>query len=313
MKSKTGVSGVIATEGVRRRMTDGSFAAPTARERRVEQNRRKLELLLDSLFRPGNWAAMLAHSLGLQGRIRASATSLHLRAATIVEGPPLKIAFASDFHAGATTHPKLLADACAAMREFHPHVLLLGGDFVSVRASYIDRITTLLASIDAPFGKFAVLGNHDLRADHRRVVSELERAGIRMITNQHVTLAHPFEDITICGLDDPTRGTPRADHALDGVAGTRIVLMHSPEGLSAIGDRRFDLAFAGHTHGGQVALPSGTPVLVPGGHLNRVYCSGCFQIGSAGPRMLLVSRGVGCSTIPIRLFAAPEVHLCLIS
>jgi predicted MPP superfamily phosphohydrolase len=294
-------------------MTDGSVAAPMVPDRRVEQNRRKLELLLDSVFRPGDWAATLAHGVGLQGRIRPSVSLFQIRQPTLAKRPPLRIGFASDFHAGATTHPELLADACNALAAFEPDVLLLGGDFVSVRASYIDRLAPLLAAIDAPFGKFGVLGNHDLRADHRLVVTELEAAGVRMITNEHVTLAAPFSDVTICGLDDPTRGTPRADRALDGVGGTRIVLMHSPEGLKAIGDRHFDLAFAGHTHGGQVAMPGGKPVLVPGGHLNRVYCSGCFQIGCDTPRMLLVSRGVGCSTIPVRMFAAPEVHLCLIS
>jgi predicted MPP superfamily phosphohydrolase len=184
---------------------------------------------------------------------------------------------------------------------------------VSVRAAYVDRLAPLLANIRAPYGKFGVLGNHDLRADHALVVKHLEHAGVRMITNRHVTLNAPFDDITICGLDDPTRGSPRADLALDGAPGTRIVLMHSPEGLAAIGDRPFDLAFAGHTHGGQVALPWGTPVLVPGGTLNRRYCSGAFRLDDAPTRWLLVSRGVGCSTIPIRAFAPPEVHLCTIA
>ncbi|HEY5062687.1 MAG TPA: metallophosphoesterase [Gemmatimonadaceae bacterium] len=294
-------------------MTDGTLATPGVRERRVERNRRKLELLLDSVFRPGNWAARVAHRLGLQGRIQTSTSAFALRAPATSERRALRIGFASDFHAGATTHHELLGDACQALAGCHPDVLLLGGDFVSVRASYIDRLAPLLAGIEAPLGKFAVLGNHDLRADHRFVVSELERAGVRMITNEHVTLAPPFGDITICGLDDPTRGTPRADRALDGVDGVRIVLMHSPEGLNAIGGRRFDLALAGHTHGGQIALPSGRPVLIPGGPLNRVYCRGCFQLAADRPRTLLVSRGVGCSTIPVRLFAAPEVHLCLIS
>jgi predicted MPP superfamily phosphohydrolase len=260
----------------------------------------------------------MAHSVGLQGRVGVSTSAFQLRQ-PLSEGArhapraALRIGFASDFHAGATTHPRLLSDACTALAAFRPDVLLLGGDFVSVRASYIDRLAPLLGAIDARLGKFAVLGNHDLRADHQRVVDTLEREGIQMITNRHVTLAAPFADISICGLDDPTRGNPRADLALDGVEGTRIVLMHSPEGLTAIGDRRFDLALAGHTHGGQVALPWGTPVLVPGGHLNRVYCSGSFQLGASAPRWLLVSRGVGCSTIPLRAFAAPEVHLCLIS
>ena len=99
---------------------------------------------------------------------------------------------------------------------------------------------------------------------------------------------------------------------MSGVAGTTIVLMHSPDGLDAIGDRPFDLALCGHTHGGQVALPWGTPLLVPGGHLNRTYCAGRFAVGPGGKSTLLVSRGVGCSTIPVRMFATPEVHLCLI-
>ena len=265
------------------------------------------------MFRPANWAATLAHRVGLQGRVRSSHASFALRAPAARSRPPLRIAFASDFHAGATTHHDILTDACHALAGFRPDVLLLGGDFVSVRASYIDRLAPLLANIEAPFGKLAVLGNHDLRADHALVVKELEGAGIRMIKNDRITLAAPFDDITICGLDDPTRGEPHAGLAMDGVDGIRIVLMHSPEGLTAIGERRFDLAFAGHTHGGQVALPSGRPVLVPGGHLNRVYCSGIFHIGSNPAGTLLVSRGVGCSTIPLRLFAAPEVHLCLIS
>jgi hypothetical protein len=54
-------------------------------------------------------------------------------------------------------------------------------------------------------------------------------------------------------------------------------------------------------------------MLVPGGELNRRYCSGAFELERHPPRWLVVSRGVGCSTIPIRAFAPPEVHLCTIA
>jgi predicted MPP superfamily phosphohydrolase len=106
---------------------------------------------------------------------------------------------------------------------------------------------------------------------------------------------------------------PRGDLALDRAGERRIVLMHSPEGLKSIGGRHFDLALCGHTHGGQIALPWGAPVFVPGGSLNRRYHRGRYEVGGTRPRTLLVSRGVGCSTLPVRLFAAPEVHLCLIT
>jgi hypothetical protein len=292
-------------------MTAGSLIAPTGHERRVERSRRTLELLLDGFFRPGDWAATLAYHLGLQGRLQSTFTTV--QASATPRATPLRIAFASDFHAGATTHPRLLADACDALNQFEPDVLLLGGDFVSVRASYIDRLAPHLARIRAPYGKFGVLGNHDLRANSTHVVEALEDAGVRMLDNERVTLDGPFGDIAICGLDDPTRGTPRADLALDGAEGTRVVLMHSPEGLESIGDRPFSLALCGHTHGGQVAFPWGKPILVPGGHLNRRYCNGRFDVGCDSGSTLLVSKGVGCSTIPIRMFAAPEVHLCLIA
>lgn len=302
-------------------MSEAVLAEASRRERRIDRGRRSVEMWLDELFRPKNWASALAYHLGLQGRVRLREETFTLGgspATTSEPRPPLRVAFASDFHAGSTTHPRLLDRACDALANSDPHILLLGGDFVTMRASSIHRLAARLAEIPAPHGKFAVLGNHDLRADRATVIEALDAAEIRVLANEHAVLPDPYDDIAICGLEDATRGEPRADHALDAAVGTRIVLMHSPEGLHAIGDREFDLAFCGHTHGGQIALPWGTPVVVPPGHFNRRFTKGRFDLArdngreSGGARALLVSGGVGCSTIPVRLFAAPEVHLCLI-
>jgi uncharacterized protein len=191
--------------------------------------------------------------------------------------------------------------------------VLFGGDFVTVRASSIIRLAPLLAAIPAPLGKLAVLGNHDLRAHRATVLGALSDAGVRVLDNEPLRLPAPFDDVTICGVSDVLRGNPRPDLAIDGTTGTRIVLMHSPEALRAIGDRAFDLALCGHTHGGQIALPWGTPVVMSGGDLNRQYASGLFTLQGEQARRLLVTNGVGCSTAPVRLFAPPEVHLCLIT
>ena len=292
------------------------------RDRRIDRARRSIEAALDELFRPANWAATLAYHLGLQGRLKLREETFVLFGApdegANVDRPPLRIAFASDFHAGSTTHPRLLASACDALASSAPHVVLLGGDFVTMRASSIHRLAERLERVPAPHGKYAVLGNHDLRADRATVIEALRDAGIRVLANEPAVLPPPYDDVAICGLEDATRGEPRADRALDTPATRRIVLMHSPEGLRAIGERAFDLAFCGHTHGGQIALPWGTPVVVPSGSLNRRFHKGRFDLRreqpreSRGRRALLVSGGVGCSTIPVRLFAAPEVHLCLI-
>jgi len=295
-------------------MTEPTIASPLARDRRVERSRRTLEFTIDALIRPRSWAARLAYELGLQGRVRSRTHLFDLgRLARDAVRPTLRVAFAADFHAGATTDERLLLDACGALAAFEPDLVLLGGDFVSVRASYIDRLAPLLAAIRPPLGKLAVLGNHDLRADRATVLRGLSDAGVRVLDNEPLRLPEPFDDVTICGISDATRGSPRPDLAIDGVTGTRVVLMHSPEGLRDIGDREFDLALCGHTHGGQIATPWGVPILMPGGPLNRQYASGLFDLDGQPRGKLLVTNGVGCSTAPVRLFAAPEVHLCLIT
>ncbi len=111
------------------------------------------------------------------------------------------------------------------------------------------------------------------------------------------------------GLDDPIWGAPDAAAALEGADEIRIVLMHAPDGLLNLGDRHFDLALCGHTHGGQIHLPWGDAIVVPHGVLSRRHVAGFYRLGKQGERALLVSRGIGCSTVPIRLFAHPEVHL----
>jgi hypothetical protein len=223
-------------------------------------------------------------------------------------GRTLRIAYASDFHAGPTTHPELLESACAAMDEARPDILLLGGDFVSPDARHIETLAGLLARVTAPLGRYAVLGNHDWWTSPDQIVRHLTMAGVEVLTNRNVRLPPPFDQVWVCGIDDPLLGSPDAETALAGADGTRLVVMHSPSSLLDIGARRFELALCGHTHGGQIALPGGTPIVVPQGPLCRTYSRGRFDLESGG--VLLVSVGLGCSLLPFRIFAHPEILLC---
>jgi len=136
----------------------------------------------------------------------------------------------------------------------------------------------------------------------------LVEAGVTVLANEAVRLRGPHDDVTIAGLDDPIRGIPDAS-MLDAAGGVRIVVMHAPDGLLAIGDREFDLALCGHTHGGQVVLPAGMIPYLPAGKLSRTYPGGLYRLEPDGRRALLVSRGVGCSTVPIRIRSRAQVHL----
>ena len=262
--------------------------------------------------------ARWSYSCGLHGRLTVTEFDILVKAPAPIQASaesarpvpeqPLLIAFASDFHAGATTDPRLFARLMEHVLERRPDVLLLGGDFVSWNARDAGVLAERLAVVDPPLGKFAVVGNHDWWAGVGRVVPQLERVGVRVLVNSHAALPAPFEAVSICGIDDPWSGSPNAAAAFEGAGPVRIFLTHSPDGILLAGTNRFDVAFAGHTHGGQIALPDGTPIVTAGGPLSRSHSRGRFEVPGNGP--LYVSRGVGCSNLPLRINADPELVLC---
>lgn len=268
--------------------------------------RRVSETLLGALLAGGH-VARWSNRLGLHGRLGLTRHDITLPAGRALPRP-LRIAFASDFHAGPTTDPAIFNHLFEQIALEQPDVLLLGGDFVSGHARNFAALAEGLARCEPPLGKFAVMGNHDLWTDDRLLRSMLAAAGAEVLVNRNVTLGAPFESVSLCGMDDPWTGRPDAARTFAQASATRILMMHSPDGLLFSRDAAFDLALAGHTHGGQVALPDGTPIIISSGPLCRQYHYGRFQVEGNG--VLVVSRGVGCSTIPLRINAHPELVIC---
>jgi len=265
----------------------------------------RLQLLL---YRNG-WPARLSHLLGFRPSLRIVEHDVQLSIGPR-DAPALTVAFASDFHAGFTTDPDLLRQACDALEAARPDLLLLGGDFVSLDARQIDWLAPLMGRIPAPLGRFAVLGNHDRWNGADYICRSLEAVGIEVLNNRNRRLPPPFHHIWICGLDDFLSGEPDAPAALAGAEGARIVLMHAPANLLDLDGERFDLALCGHTHGGQIASSGGAPFHAALGPLSRDYNRGRFRMDHGGT--LVVSVGLGCCTLPIRLNSDPEIILCRI-
>lgn len=281
------------------------------RARNQSFKRRAVDFTLGVLY-SGGWPAVVTRAIGLQGTLQVSEHRFAIRRAKR-DARPLRVAFASDFHAGPTLHPRLLGSAIAALADGHPDILLLGGDYVSFHARYVDGLIARLREIPTPLGKFAVLGNHDLLGDDEYIVERLTDAGITVLVNRNTRLPAPFEDVWICGLDDWDDGHPDAEAALRGADGTRLLLMHQPDGLTVVGDRRFDLAFCGHVHGGQFLRRNREPAIRHKGPISKLYMhGGVFHVGvTSAP--VLVSRGIGTSTLPARKRADPQVHLCTLT
>jgi predicted MPP superfamily phosphohydrolase len=260
------------------------------------------------IFR-GGWAASLAYRLGFQGRLSVDRHSFDIPEARLTA--PLRLAFASDLHAGPLTDPRIFETLAETINTFSPHVVLLGGDYVTGHHRHVNTLRSLLQAIKPTFGVLAVFGNHDLWVDHEHIQSVLTDAGARMLVNEECRLGTPFENVSIFGLDDPGTGEPDASTMIPRAGRLQILLMHSPIGIRHMRPGAFNVAYCGHTHGGQIALPTGIPIILPHGAGPRAHAHGRINLNGNG--QLLVSRGIGMSSLPVRIFAPSEVHLCTFS
>ncbi len=278
----------------------------TPRGRHNGRWRRISEAAINTALR-GGWITKLSYRCGLHGRLRVSTHEIRIPAEKRLPAP-LVLAFASDFHAGPTTDPQVFATLLDELVARKPDVLLLGGDYVTGEASSVAALAAVLSQSQPPLGKYAVLGNHDLWADDEHIQRQLDAAGATVLLNGNRSLPPPFEQVSVCGIDDPWTGQVEVARAFEGAGPIRIFLTHSPDGLLFLRNEQFDVGFAGHTHGGQVAFPNGTPVLSACGPLSRTYGHGRFEVAGHGP--LIVGRGIGCSNLPLRLNADPELIIC---
>ncbi|MYN44399.1 metallophosphoesterase [Pseudoduganella sp. FT93W] len=255
----------------------------------------------------GGLVRHVSYRLGLHGRLGVSTHHVSLPPRQRL-ARPLKIAFASDLHAGPSTHPAIFEQLFARLQQEQPDLLLLGGDYVAGPAHHAAQLCAGLAACQPPLGKFGVFGNHDLATDDGHIGAMFAAAGVQMLVNRAVGLAAPFQQVSVCGMDDPWTGEPNPRMTFARAGAVRIFLVHAPDGLLTLSGQRYHIAFAGHTHGGQIARRNGRPLVWPKGPLSRKLYHGRYAVAGNGD--LIVTRGVGCSTIPVRLNADPELVIC---
>lgn len=92
-------------------------------------------------------------------------------------------------------------------------------------------------------------------------------------------------------------------HSMDGV---KILLAHHPEWIEHYADKKYDLVFAGHAHGGQMRLPFIGGILAPFQGFFPKYTAGKYTVGNT---QMIVSRGLGNSFFPFRFNNYPDIVL----
>ncbi|GAA4709708.1 metallophosphoesterase [Brevibacillus fulvus] len=223
----------------------------------------------------------------------------------------LKLVQISDLHLGPYYGQTELAAVIEMINGEQPDLLCFTGDLVDTDLSRIEDAIPLLRKLNAPLGKYAVLGNHDYRVNPLRVKSGLEQSGFEVLLNGHVQIRRNSGTFYVAGLDDALHGQPSLPQALRGIPqeSAVILLVHEPDfadqALSGAGDR-FWLQLSGHSHAGQIRLPKLGEIVTP--LMGRKYVGGLYRLGgSPTHRFLYTNRGLGTTLMPVRLYCKPEV------
>lgn len=219
--------------------------------------------------------------------------------------PPVRTVFFSDLHLGRYYSPDHLAAVVDRINALKPQLVLFGGDFFSkfLRDAWalpFSGLAAQLRRIRAPLGKYAVLGNHDVREGARPFFEELFRAGGFTVLWDQVV--YPAPGIALCGLSPYSSG--RALRAMP-AGGWRLCLCHMPDKARYLPLQKADLMLSGHSHAGQVRLPVITRMILPPG--GKFYPYGLYRPQGPGAAQLYVSRGIGMSGVPFRFLAPPEL------
>lgn len=211
----------------------------------------------------------------------------------------------SDIHYLPFTQIALIEQAVAESATLKPDLVVLTGDFVTHEADTIFGAVQALSHLNAKYGVFAVIGNHDARAGARIVRQGIAEAGITVLHNHGFTFDVGNAQLNLAGVDDCIWGHPDIHAALDGLATTAptVLLAHEPDVIddfSQVGP--ITLQLSGHTHGGQVRLPFlGTPILPK---LGEKYVHGLHRVNDS---WVYTNRGLGMVSLPIRYNCQPEL------
>jgi predicted MPP superfamily phosphohydrolase len=225
----------------------------------------------------------------------------------------LRIVQATDLHIGNGLEGPRLARMVERVHALDPDLVVLTGDLFDFDPAVVEAGARELGRLRARHGVYAILGNHDIRVGAERIASALARhaPGIRLLRDEIVRLPvqgplylagveDPGNDWSARGVELPALSRLAAQRPADGPT---LLLAHRPEHFAQAARLGFPLVIAGHTHGGQLALPT------PGGHWNLArlvtrYTRGLFR---SGDTVMYVNRGLGVGGPALRFNCPREL------
>jgi uncharacterized protein len=212
----------------------------------------------------------------------------------------LRVGLITDLHHSEMVPASDVVRAVSLMMAERPDLIVLGGDYVTWGdRSYVVPCSEALAGLTAPFGVFAVVGNHD---DDRDMPAALMAHGYEVLRDARTTVRLRGERLDLIGVRYWTRRARDIARLVKGARAPIILLAHDPRRLDEAAGLGVPLVLSGHTHGGQVVLPG----------LGAIAAKKFPVVAGLGRQdntAIFVSRGVGTVYVPYRLNCPPDVSV----
>jgi len=207
------------------------------------------------------------------------------------------------------------------VKEVNPNIIVITGDLIDRRNTKISVAIEFIEEINKVAPIYYVSGNHEqLSQKYILLKEELKRLNVQIIDNSYKILKKGNGEIGLIGIADPAVEQSEETYLwsndmdyvknnlewllMDMDTGFNILLSHRPEQFNTYKEQEVNLVFSGHAHGGQIRLPFIEGLFAPGQGVLPKYTSGIY---SEVDTSMVVSRGLGNSIFPLRIFNRPEL------
>lgn len=199
-----------------------------------------------------------------------------------------------------------------------PDIIVITGDFIDRRRYDEYKAMLLIKGINNIAPIYYVPGNHEgWSGKYITLRKTLLENGVKLLENKGVYIEKGKDKVYLCGVLDPAFNNPIISedykdasimeqniNKIDKNREYKILLSHRPELFDIYARENINLVFTGHAHGGQIALPFIGAIIAPNQGFFPKYYKGMHKIKNT---TMIISKGLGNSLIPLRVFATPEI------
>ena len=223
----------------------------------------------------------------------------------------IKLVQFSDTHIGFQYTTEQLKQLITKINKLGPDLIVFTGDLLDDPRHFTEKpkIISMLNSLKAPMGKFAVYGNHDHGGYGSNLYKQImEQSGFTLLLNHSANIKLlDGSSLWIAGIDDAMLGKPDLKTAMANIPNNSytILLSHAPDKAEEAAHFPIQLQLSGHSHGGQIQIPFYGPLVTP--PFAEKYVEGFYTTGPQSSLTLYVNRGLGTTRLPFRFLSQPEL------